>query len=424
MGRNKELRNEKYVSNDARASVYDVKITKPNNNISHNLKEIKILPNYSFKNREISLASQLPKKFSEGIWTIKPETGFRKNMIANKNKIEQKLSSCGKLFCVRIDKHNLYKNSLRSILRGSFSIVRLNDQTVKAVSALQVVKSDSNKLFEEIIFGSFDEKITIKDWEIRRCCYLGSIQDKISNFRKFLKEKIFYEFKITPGYLKSRRDYLIHVKKEKKEKILLDPEYNLQPQPSVDLVFLDLPENLLYKISKEQLKPLKISERINPKLGYLVAFHDRLWKKTEKNSTKYCKTEVLESIELEKLLHENKSIGQCVITTYSTNIINYLATAGEGSSGGCILDEDGDIIGINFGGYSDEKQQGKVSKKIDSYDFISKEENRNNYLLSKNTNLALNLKHDFLDFYFKQNPVKVENAKGSFLNKKRQRANI
>ncbi len=45
----------------------------------------------------------------------------------------------------------------------------------------------------------------------------SSDQEKINELRKYLTEKNFYEFTITPGYLKSRRDYLIRLQKEKKK---------------------------------------------------------------------------------------------------------------------------------------------------------------------------------------------------------------
>lgn len=113
----------------------------------------------------------------------------------------------------------------------------------------------------------------------------------------------------------------------------------------------------------------------------------------------------------------------------SPQIINYFGNTAHGSSGGIILDEDLNIIGINFGFFNDEvdpeiSQTGiKRAEPMDhSEDFVDQEEdifmfdvevpeeesNRNVY---KNRNIAVSFSHPVIKKFLKRWAVDKEIAK-------------
>ena len=53
-------------------------------------------------------------------------------------------------------------------------------------------------------------------------------------------------------------------------------------------------------------------------------------------------------------LNENLSIGGVIVKEANDQILNYLGNTVHGSSGGLIIDQDLNILGINFGFFNDE----------------------------------------------------------------------
>jgi hypothetical protein len=66
-----------------------------------------------------------------------------------------------------------------------------------------------------------------------------------------------------------------------------------------------------------------------------------------------------------EVIHENLSAAGIIIKEADQEILNYIGNTAYGSSGGLILNENGDILGVNFGFFNDETENSDSNKDLD-----------------------------------------------------------
>jgi len=203
------------------------------------------------------------------------------------------------------------------------------------------------------------------------------------------------------------------------DNILLDPEYNLQPLPSIDAAILDISENLQKYIATNQIKGIEILNESPDKdiddLKFAIGYN---YNNGEIAKETYVSTIMLESVLAESdFVSYNKSVS-VLKTRYDNNfLMTNISSVLTGSSGAPILNKEGKILGISFGYYTDKTQYESVKNCLDliSFDKNAINEKKENYKVSKNSNLSIRMNHEcfnifknFLENEYKSNEFYME----------------
>jgi hypothetical protein len=238
----------------------------------------------------------------------------------------------------------------------------------------------------------------------------NKIKSVINNFHLI-------EVQITPNFIEERKNFLI---KNFQADYMKDQEFQLHPTPSIDVLLLEVPQAIA------NVKPLRVSTKdLTADLPcYLVGYHQVDGILSEND---YSLSPIGKDIEIEigNIINVGKSIGVARIKNSNQGIINYIGSMNFGASGGPLLDQEGEVVGINFGYFADITSGSEVNPDSDYYDVIPENEMEENYKKYKNTNLAINIKHPFLSSFFIPKEVNniilddKPNKANKFLGKKR-----
>ena len=203
------------------------------------------------------------------------------------------------------------------------------------------------------------------------------------------------------------------------DNILLDPEYNLQPLPSIDAAILDISENLQKYLATKQIIGIEILNESPDKdiddLKFAIGYN---YNNGEIAKETYVSTIILESELAESdFVSNNKSVS-VLKTRYDNNfLMTNISSLLTGSSGAPILNKEGKILGISFGYYTDKTQYESVKNCLDliSFDKNANNEKKENYKVSKNSNLSISMNHEcfnifknFLEKKYKSNEFYTE----------------
>jgi hypothetical protein len=187
------------------------------------------------------------------------------------------------------------------------------------------------------------------------------------------------------------------------DNILLDPEYNLQPLPSIDASILDISENLQKYLETKQIKGIEILNESTDKeiddLKFAIGYNC--------NKGEIPKETFISTVELKSELDAwdfvsyNKTVS-VLKTRYDNNfLMTNISSLLTGSSGAPILNKEGKILGISFGYYTDKTQYESVKNCLDliSFDKNAINEKKENYKVSKNSNLSISMNHECFNIY-------------------------
>ena len=223
------------------------------------------------------------------------------------------------------------------------------------------------------------------------------------------------------NFFESRIAFLKNMKKN--SEILIDAQFKLQPNPSIDFSLFNV-DILLSE--KKSVKPLKMSaEGSKIKTGVMISYNMTDGTFTT-SDPRYAYSKVPENrlVKYAKLLHDAKSSGLIKFENITNSIITFKGMTGMGSAGSPIQDSEGSIFAMNFGNYDDMHEREKENlEEIPSVNYEANvEEDTGNYKKEKNANLALSIFHPFIKEYFAN--MKLEKIgkeeKKQFLGKKRE----
>jgi len=192
------------------------------------------------------------------------------------------------------------------------------------------------------------------------------------------------------------------------ENILLDPEYNLQCLPSIDAVIFNISDSLKSLLLKNNIRGIKIasfdeSMKLND-LFYAIGYNEtktKLHKYENYRLTYNFKTWTEAKLSLGDFINDNKS-ASLIHKKYDNNyIFTNISSLSEGSSGAPILNQDGKLIGMSIAYYQDQTDYEEIgtNKNLKMFDKNSVIENKENYLVQKNSNLALSINHKIFEIF-------------------------
>ena len=397
------------------------------NNINSDSNESTLLfcPNFKIKDNKIVYNEKLPQKIEinedNKIWTIDSasDVNFEE---AFSNITEEKIKPVFQL--IRVMEISKKRNPKKKISSTSctISLIEMNNK-VFGVSVFHVLnKKKSEKNLKQKFFIHTTE-LCVE----RAANFLEEINKNhgIENLEK-VQEIIYnhtgiklHEIELNEEFLYARKNFLEKMENntELVKDILLDPMFELQPLPSIDFCLFNVD---LEKLDT-QIKPLKIATEPISDYGIMIGFfqNEGIISKIDKE---YCFSDFPEETEmdLEDFVHSNKSAGIIKIANENSGLFLFYGTTTEGSSGSPILTPDGNVYAITFGNYRDEEVRGEYPKDdVQTFD-VEFKENKKNYKLQKNVNLAIKINHPVFKEYFsneeKKNTSNLNESSVMFFN--------
>lgn len=378
--------------------------------------EIEVLPNYVIDNDEILEVSALPKErfiYSKDNDLVQEKTlkRYEVKQIPNSQSFKNAIKSTGQLNLILIKQ--VENEIFFKIFSCTFSIVKINNG-IKILTVLHpyqnLIKEETDpfELIAVFNFERIDAHLT----------FMGKL-NKIQNESKTLestfellkddikddKTKFICKFNsmINQKFFDLRRNIILdnfHVKKE--QNILLDPEYFLQPLPSLDALLLDIDKNFKSYLADHQILGIEMfnDNEVNFDHDYFaIGYNDVVGFFKDEN---YSETVTLSfPLQMCKFVHRNKSASIVKLKKDNNFMFTSISSLLKGSSGAPILSKDGKIVGMSFGYYSDNTAYEKIKRSQDLllFDKNVKEEEKSSYMKSKNSNLAISINHIvFLEF--------------------------
>lgn len=179
---------------------------------NHNKELLGVLPNFLIKDNIISIDESRPQinhKLNKSL--IIRETKYEEKISIVNDIIRNKSKSFGVFVCIRSD---------FSEAKSSFIIAEINGRLF-GITCLHVILGFSPKNTK--FYVSFEERPDL---------------DYINN-----KDESFFEVTIPPHYLKCREE-LLRKYEEAESHVFHDPQFNMHPLPTFDLLLFILPDNL------------------------------------------------------------------------------------------------------------------------------------------------------------------------------------
>ena len=402
-----------------------------------------VLPNYPIKRGRISMESMLPVIDSPSKDTKKVlQKEVQDYVLRYKHNFEMIYPSIGQLVCFFMLKSaDLTKNKMDQILPSpsvsSCSIVSIDEDIEKVfiLSCLHSVRivdpkiissryerkcyfvhsefdivESANKAFE-YVRNSYNRHETLKPLEEFCEEVVGLLSRRFHADRPFVSPVV-----ACLDFLEMRKDYIIAESKRKAvlsggepgsfSHSLIDPEFFLQPVPSVDVLTFDVPKDFIKKYSMHlkskgtdsifeydeersvsfsaSMKVLHSSTSSNKFMSFLnintrssrtkpqpedivtlLGYNSIKFESSLEEKDMYRKSHNLKIhkyIDAE-FMNENLSIGFCVVKKVSLNILTFKGNTSEGSSGAPILNENLELIGVNFGCYYDYQEDQAIHEK-------------------------------------------------------------
>jgi len=184
------------------------------------------------------------------------------------------------------------------------------------------------------------------------------------------RKKWIEEFKDKPGF----RDWNI------------DPEFGLQPHPTLDILFLEAP------IEFNSLAPFTLAKEMPAEKSTfgLIGYH---YMKQETEEDMYKLTNLGKIPSSQKLLNKGRSLSIGRLEKMGF-ICTHISTTSEQSSGAPLLNDQGEVFAILIGSYYDDPTESSPSTSLDLLgDVEVKEEAHSLGIISRNRNLALTTFH-------------------------------
>ena len=233
-------------------------------------------------------------------------------------------------------------------------------------------------------------------------------------FLKHFKAKFpeFIEVSLNMGFIQDRKRYLEKIMKTKRIESLIDLLFLLKPSPSLDITLIDIDKKGIRSLKDQGIQALQITEYFanstlsmkDRDLVCVIRYNDT-WGKWNFNNTEYSGTIITEgcvkgiSIPYQHLVYNGKSLSAGLFKKGGFGILAYKASTTENSSGGPILNSNGDIIGLAFGNYEDIEIKEEEPKEDLIIHDITLPGNDKSYYRTKNCNLGIAIDHEFLISY-------------------------
>lgn len=399
---------------------------------------LKSFPNYGLDEKgDIDFKNPKPiVSKSEGNYTISINHIISLTDIFpnDKHHLQNSLQSICQLLVVYIPKNNFDELHISS---GTCVMTEIN-QEIYFMSALHVSNAYPLKTYEKLLFINFSiydiyeelQTFLKKAIEGKKYRWMTKNQfpDFQSDFLRYLKlyytsEIIIIPAEIDEKFLKFRYEELL---KKENENLWIDPKLNLKPSPSFDFLLLQITEEHWKKNTNflPFLKPFKIdfTKPSFAKNGVLIGYHDvqgnistspEEYCFTFQNLPKNLKNLIENHLEISHFIHRNKSLSPFIMEQDSMAIILFKSNTNVGSSGGPLLNNEGELIGFNTGNYYDLESEESIenSDELESFDIennLEKKENLRNPN-TKNFNIGLSVFHPSIQKYFAFSKVSFKN---------------
>eukprot|EP01022_Parablepharisma_sp_SALTPOND_P020781 TRINITY_DN3862_c0_g1_i2.p1 TRINITY_DN3862_c0_g1~~TRINITY_DN3862_c0_g1_i2.p1 ORF type:complete len:511 (+),score=42.09 TRINITY_DN3862_c0_g1_i2:114-1535(+) len=323
-----------------------------------------ILPNFAIRNGNIQIEKPKPA------FTESTDTECRKALdwaLSNSAKIQSHLTAIGKVLVLYKDL-NKDADIVYNFNEGTYSVVRLKSGYCVGLTALHITKLPC---LAEMVMLLVDTEITSGLVELAN----GALQRYLDNQPEgvTLTGAVSYvvhkleEPGIAFGVTNISTESLLYrkqwIEKHTKEKDgILDKTFGYQPHPTLDVMVFELPKEHLEKMHAGSITPLDISSlslQIGDFMG-LIGYQNNalIIKKSpvtsdEKTTTKEnCQTLKFfpEDVKLENYVHPGKLIS-CTKVKVWDELLLYEGTSSEGTSGGPLLNSNGEIVGMSVGNY-------------------------------------------------------------------------
>ena len=330
------------------------------------------------------------------------------------SKIENKLSSVSHILIIfaREDGHYFFSS-------GSFVLALIN-KNLFVLTVLHVLNFvDLPKIFllnfsNEDLFDLLDIFLKYKKYDLTQGIDLNFIKD-FSEFASKMKKKpiLIIPATIDMNFLNFRKNELLN---EQNAKLFIDGKYGMKPSPAFDfaLLTIDLPyrDQLPKTLNPFKIDfPTQLDELQIMGGGSLIGFHNTRGD-IELSSKEYCYTlealpkQLISSLRFLKLdfFAETKSISPIDVNFSDNSFLLFQSNTGEGSSGGPIINKNGELLGLNLGNYCDieEEETLPFADDLFSFDIKLMIENKSNYDTKKpkNFNIGIAIIHPLIQKYF------------------------
>lgn len=406
---------------------------------NENEKVIEVLPNYEIIDDQIVEDSALPEENliyckENDIVEERTVKKYQVNHIPDNEPFKNAIRSTGQLSLILINQEK--KKISYEINTCTFSIVKINDD-IKILTVLHPFQNFiqyQKKPYKLLTVFNFDpldchniflamlDKIAFKNKTLESAYELLKSELNNDNTKFFCK----FNGILNQKFMDLRRNIILdNFNVEKKENILLDPEYYLQPLPSIDALLLDIDESFKSYLTNNQIFGIEICKNYQENFDtdyFAIGYNDVKGTFSDEN---YSETLTLDfPLKQKNFVNLNKSASVVKLKIDNNHIITSISSLLEGSSGAPILTIDGQIVAMSFAYYSDKTSFEKMecSKDLLLFDKNVLEEELSSYNKSKNSNLAISLKHLVFSEFVAQssNNVSYNNISS---NKKKYRKN-
>lgn len=411
-----------------------------------------VLPNYPITKGRISEESRLPQEdiYKHSHDRVLVQESEVKHFIQRlKDKFEMVYPSIGQIvtiFVLKTDPNQKAKPKLPKMIDpgvATCSLAQINSDinTLFGTTCIHAFRTDLNKhseLYQRLsLFVKSD--LDIKDFvftssallqaQLERSRQEYTDREVFKCFKDILGKKLdkndtkhfMAEVTVDEVFLQTRKEFLLansklipKVAKEKYSHPLLDPEYEMQPIPAVDVAFFEFSEKDAIQRYKEHLKEIDFKSNFemnenSTSFAQAMKFNEEGKSSQRKRALTFlnvnacqgsiergtlaedqlCALLGFQCVGLEKVARDiyrksfnkengqyleaefingNFSLGLCKIKKFNDYYLTFIANTTEGSSGSPIVDQNLDIIGVNFGSYFDDQSVPKPSKKEPQFD--------------------------------------------------------
>ena len=406
--------------------------------------KISCYPNYQIEDDKLILESARPSKLITAnkvvldINLITPSSDPTFNQLNNSGA----LRGIGQLLTIYIQKHDpLAPDMTPSVFftQGTCFLTKLQASAPsQVVSVFHAIDAHDIEEFDIIPFANFTEadygrsvESIREDFGGNQCKLLISQDQRAAYFLEKLKEKNLnsriLSLKINKAFLKVRRDFISKTveKEESIRNFLLDPVYNIKPNPAVDLAVFDIDidcRDPAMNIPVLDIGDLDIQDKDVVLVMFACPQQQTIETKDEYSQIFMKDTELnkaMSEIPLTRFLWTGKSASygqiyfpeslepQPASTLEPNPIILFYGSATVGASGGPLLNHRGQVIAVNFANFSDkeepEAQNSDPDKLSDNqFDVKVNIENTTQLESCKNCNLSISMRHPVFKRYLEE----------------------
>ena len=417
---------------------------------------LKTHPNYAISKRKILQGAKLPKNMNQEHLeiSIDDQMDFRKDDKCI-SVIERSSQAIGQILLIF---KPFKENADISIYSGSFFVIKDSGDLlgITALHCLQGSKENGEKYY----FISFSD-IDMTDFVH---ILIEQHSKRYFSLHRIVKEVLQNQFdlRLVESYSK---DFLAHrnqwIKNPGHNLSMLDPVFHLKLSPAVDFMLFPINKEWLTKMIIEPLKIAEPPKRLSRifLVGYPSLNEDDkitlanapfqnknsiILNRDEANLDEYAltlpenfkKNKVIQ-IFVKDVINGGKTVSIGQLKSEPHDILIYETTAWAGQSGGALLNENGEVFGLQPGEYKDIEQQEVLEKQEEDEDSlffdICLDGNKENLSRIKNVNIGISMinscyldfkslsvkpKHNFLFPESNEKNINQESAKESKSDKK------